>query len=373
MPGILDVDSFVIRFMAENIPAVGFRMYALVVGEKGEVLGCNAAENSVENERYAVSVEGDSLVITDKTSGKSYKNPLLLEDSFDRGDAYVYKKSPDAPRIYKPAAFEFVANSLKSCVKFKFEYDAPECYDFKKLCASEATVKEVVECELVLNKGSDVITLNYNIINKAKDHRLRLMVASGIVGGVISTDSAFDYAVRTDYDSCILTDSNTHNNETFIEISNGASAMAIYTEGQHEVEYTGEYAVLSVLRCTSYINRNTVTFECIGGETWVVPENQCLREVKGRIGISYGIKRAGAELWSNAKFFRNGFISIPNSFDYKKYSGGRFAVQSAELEKVPSSYTALTDEEDIKMMELLLEKLEDDDDVQNVWHNWENN
>ena len=48
-----------------------------------------------------------------------------------------------------------------------------------------------------------------------------------------------------------------------------------------------------------------------------------------------------------------------------------FPIQSAELEKVPSSYTALTDEEDIKMMELLLEKLEDDDDVQNVWHNWE--
>lgn len=54
-------------------------------------------------------------------------------------------------------------------------------------------------------------------------------------------------------------------------------------------------------------------------------------------------------------------------------TGAGFPIQSAELEKVPSSYTALTDEEDIKMMELLLEKLEDDDDVQNVWHNWENN
>jgi exonuclease SbcD len=32
----------------------------------------------------------------------------------------------------------------------------------------------------------------------------------------------------------------------------------------------------------------------------------------------------------------------------------------------------LTDEEDVKMMELLLERLDDDDDVQNVFHNWEN-
>ena len=46
--------------------------------------------------------------------------------------------------------------------------------------------------------------------------------------------------------------------------------------------------------------------------------------------------------------------------------------ESAERAMVPSSYVTLSDEEDIKMMELLLEKLDDDDDVQNVFHNWEN-
>ena len=45
---------------------------------------------------------------------------------------------------------------------------------------------------------------------------------------------------------------------------------------------------------------------------------------------------------------------------------------SAERAMVPTSTVELTDEEDIKMMELLLEKLDDDDDVQNVFHNWEN-
>lgn len=49
-----------------------------------------------------------------------------------------------------------------------------------------------------------------------------------------------------------------------------------------------------------------------------------------------------------------------------------FPIDSAEVEKIPSTYTALTSEDDIKMMELLLEKLDDDDDVQNVYHNWEN-
>ncbi len=48
-----------------------------------------------------------------------------------------------------------------------------------------------------------------------------------------------------------------------------------------------------------------------------------------------------------------------------------YKLDSADRTMVPSSYVKLTDEEDIKMMELLLEKLDDDDDVLNVFHNWE--
>ncbi|MCI1930423.1 MAG: YebC/PmpR family DNA-binding transcriptional regulator [Clostridia bacterium] len=44
---------------------------------------------------------------------------------------------------------------------------------------------------------------------------------------------------------------------------------------------------------------------------------------------------------------------------------------SAELTKIPQTYTELTKEEDVKKMNRLLEMLEDDDDVQNVYHNWD--
>lgn len=48
-----------------------------------------------------------------------------------------------------------------------------------------------------------------------------------------------------------------------------------------------------------------------------------------------------------------------------------YTVLSAEAAQVPSTYTALTDEEHIKKMGLLLDALDDNDDVQNVYHNWE--
>ncbi len=43
---------------------------------------------------------------------------------------------------------------------------------------------------------------------------------------------------------------------------------------------------------------------------------------------------------------------------------------SADLSKIPANYVDLTSEEDIKYMTLLLDKLDEDDDVQQVYHNW---
>ena len=38
---------------------------------------------------------------------------------------------------------------------------------------------------------------------------------------------------------------------------------------------------------------------------------------------------------------------------------------------VPQNYVKLENEGDIKNMEKLIDLLEDNDDVQNVWHNWD--
>ena len=49
-----------------------------------------------------------------------------------------------------------------------------------------------------------------------------------------------------------------------------------------------------------------------------------------------------------------------------------YTIASAEKSKIPSNYVTLESEEDIKFMNLLIEHLEEDDDVMNVYHNWEN-
>lgn len=49
-----------------------------------------------------------------------------------------------------------------------------------------------------------------------------------------------------------------------------------------------------------------------------------------------------------------------------------YSFVSAEVEYVPGTYTTLTNEDDITNMNKMLEMFEDNDDVQAVWHNWEN-
>ena len=49
-----------------------------------------------------------------------------------------------------------------------------------------------------------------------------------------------------------------------------------------------------------------------------------------------------------------------------------YKIISSEPAYIPSTYTRLEDEEDMKKMSRMIEMFEENDDVQAIWHNWEN-
>ena len=59
------------------------------------------------------------------------------------------------------------------------------------------------------------------------------------------------------------------------------------------------------------------------------------------------------------------FSGVRDDLEAKGYS-----FVSAEVEMVPDTYTDLTDPDQILKMQKLIDALEDNDDVQQVWHNW---
>ena len=59
--------------------------------------------------------------------------------------------------------------------------------------------------------------------------------------------------------------------------------------------------------------------------------------------------------------------AVADALTAKKYT-----LLSAQVEMLPQNgYIKLTNEDDIKNMQKMLDMFEDNDDVQNVWHNWE--
>ena len=63
----------------------------------------------------------------------------------------------------------------------------------------------------------------------------------------------------------------------------------------------------------------------------------------------------------------------PDSFNdvVKALEGRGYSFVSAEVEMVPQTYVKLSGEGDLKNMEKLIDMLEENDDVQNVYHNWD--
>ncbi len=65
--------------------------------------------------------------------------------------------------------------------------------------------------------------------------------------------------------------------------------------------------------------------------------------------------------------YPDAFAAVTEALEAKGYT-----FLEAEVQMVPQNYIKLENEDDIKNMEKMIDLLEEDDDVQNVWHNWDN-
>ena len=65
--------------------------------------------------------------------------------------------------------------------------------------------------------------------------------------------------------------------------------------------------------------------------------------------------------------------TAPSDFDavHKALEEAGVAMVSAEVSMIPQTYVTLTEEADIINIGRILDLLDDDDDVQEVYHNWE--
>lgn len=83
------------------------------------------------------------------------------------------------------------------------------------------------------------------------------------------------------------------------------------------------------------------------------------------------IEAGAQDFGSEEEYFE--ILTDPNDFSKvrEELENEGYEFMSAEVEMVPQTRTKLTDPKQIEFMDKLVEHLEDLDDVQNVYHNWE--
>ncbi len=81
---------------------------------------------------------------------------------------------------------------------------------------------------------------------------------------------------------------------------------------------------------------------------------------------------AGAEDFSEEEFSYE-ILTAPDDFSAVREAleAENIPMVEADVTMIPQTWVTLTDEQDIKYMTRLLDLLDDDDDVQNVYHNWD--
>ena len=345
LPGVLDVNRVRIRFQTQAVPPLCSREYAVIPHRKGRAAERGAQTDCLENEFCRISFQSGGIVLEKLSGGERILDALFLEDTADKGDAYVYRKAPARPLIFRPTGFHVVESSIfRQKAEILFDLTLPSCYDFERDERSADTVRQQVRVTVTLDRGNPVPELDYTFLNAACDHRLRLGVRF-TVGARVVSDSPFAFGEYRPGSYCPQTESETFCNTSFVSAQCGSRRLTLYTEGQHEAEYDRDVLYLTLVRATGYINRDCASYRPVGGAQWKVPENQCLRELSGRLGLDLRPDLSYADCYSNAAAFRSGLLVHATSFDRRKYSGGRFAVQSSRLERLyyqPDPYAERT-------------------------------
>ncbi|MBQ7654420.1 MAG: hypothetical protein IJS17_05050 [Clostridia bacterium] len=186
-------------FEAKDIPALGYKTYKIKWAQKNEypyphedwdaprILADNmlCGVNEAQNEYIKVKVNPDGTAnITDKLTGKVYKNLNYFMDMGDQGNMWTYNNVPCDRIITNLGQNANVSVTVNGPLVVKFNVTTtmklPERYDFSSQLRSENMVDMPICVEMTLKKGSKYLEVVTTIDNKARDHYFKVCMPTGL-------------------------------------------------------------------------------------------------------------------------------------------------------------------------------------------------
>ncbi|WP_059049257.1 alpha-mannosidase [Paenibacillus senegalimassiliensis] len=282
-----------LTFLAEDIPALGLSTYAWVRRDAKTAVQPSSlltGDKVLENESLKVELAQDgSFTLTDKASGKIYRDLGIYEDTGDIGNEYMYRQPEgttplttkglaadirvleDAP--YRASLEINHAWEIPVSADEKLDEEQRELVYFPRRKAGRSnevttiTLRTVISLEAA-GKGVQIET---TINNTAKDHRVRALFPTDIEASTLSVDSMFEVAERDIVPAPEWENpSNTQHQQAFVDVSGEGAGLTVANLGLNE------YEVLRDGRNTIAITLLRSVGELGDWGLFPTPEAQCL-------------------------------------------------------------------------------------------------
>lgn len=205
-----------VTFEAEKVPAFGYRTYVVREGKSGEQSRSMAlAPRVMENDFLRVDIQEDgSYTLTEKSRGKCYRSVGYYEDTGDMGNEYIYvqdgKRETFTTRGQKAEIVLEEDSPFRTIWRVTHCLEVPEsadelleqerrqCAHLYKRKAGRSGKKTAISIStlLTLERNARGMKVETRIQNTAKDHRIRVVIPTGLETDSHFADSLFDVVER---------------------------------------------------------------------------------------------------------------------------------------------------------------------------------
>ncbi|MDO8585958.1 MAG: glycoside hydrolase family 38 C-terminal domain-containing protein [Armatimonadota bacterium] len=266
------------QFMAENIPALGYKTY--IMKPEGRRMGTpvtlTPSLNTLENEYLRVCIDDDgTLEMLDEQTGQIYENLHYFVDEGEAGHAWQHLAVPHDKKINSvgcPIEITLVESTpFKATYSVTYKLQIPAGVEYLHKEASEdpthgwhadkrtSEMKEYpITSFFTLRKGAKALEVKTVWDNNCRNHRLRVFFPTGIAAKTSNAEAAFD-VVQRDIDRpegspFYETPNPTHPHYRFVEVNDGKAGFAVLNDGLREYEVTdNEDRAIAVTLLRSYM------------------------------------------------------------------------------------------------------------------------
>ena len=348
VPGLIAVDEVAIRFAATEVPANGYAVYRVVPSAEVPVSNTPPFPEFplvVENECLSVSVAKDGRVsMEDRVGGWKTEDLFSFEDAADAGDSYCFIPVPNLEPLDLSAARPVVTwvekSALRQCVRIEYTFMIPAGFEQDSGQRTAGLVENRVQVELSLPRGGKALDISGWVDNQSKDHRLRILIHTGIDADRNTSSQPFDCVERGRYpEQPDLKVDWTHPNNGWVAVGDEGGQVAVLTDSMYDYEHLPDARHSLAFTCVRATGR--VIDDAFGltvgkippSPEWASPENQSLRRTPFHLAIRPGhISPAG--LFREQQCWLSPLLVAFDSVDPHRFLEGRACVQDADLSEM---------------------------------------